>query len=231
MTDLRRSQFEVGQDIQATVKESANSYVPRNMERKQIGFAGLAVLLMLIVLTPAFGQVCGGSRRKVTLQYDEGVKQPEVVEYKLFYLMPKSDKEVGDEAQATFVSEFIYDDPNRRTGRFWRTYRRDTEFLKAPEKKAEDYINAYRHEDFKFIYESEYAKAYGDAHTAQLTGSFVKGEHYFDTQELDDTPFLMRVRADGFKTLYFISNFLGGCFRNIEHQVIKMEAVELRKKK
>lgn len=55
MTDLRRSQFEVGQDIQATVKESVNSYVPRNMERKQIGFAGFAALLMLIVLTPGSG--------------------------------------------------------------------------------------------------------------------------------------------------------------------------------
>lgn len=198
------------------------------MERKQIVFAGLASLLTLIVLTPAFGQYCGSSRRRVVLRYDTGVKQPESVEFRLFYLMPKGEKKAGYEEQAAFISEFLYGDPKRGAGRFWHTYRGDTEFLKAPEKKANDYVSAYRHEDFKFIYESAYAKIYGDEHAAELSGSFVKGEHYFRTNEMDDTTFIMRVRADGFKTLYFVSNFLGGCYGSGEYQAIRMEAVSSR---
>jgi hypothetical protein len=185
-----------------------------NLKNEPLGFC--IVVLIFGIVAPVFSQVCGGSVRRINLVYAAGVRPPSIVHYDLFYLMPRGESRVEYEEQAQFISEFLYGDRDARKGRFWVTYNQGTKFLPASADKAEAYINGYN--------AAEFARIADAGHGGQLSGTTSDGKVIFRTREMDDTTFILRLSANGFKTSYFVSNFLGGCFRGKPPHVIEMES-------
>lgn len=87
--------------------------------------------------------------------------------------------------------------------------------------KAEKYLKHYKLEDFEILYNA----VYKEDHSKQLKGEFRFGELTLKTGEMDITPFLMKISAEGFETLYFLSDFLGGCHNSGNKHLILMKAI------
>lgn len=181
------------------------------------------ILFLFVFLLPVsfiHGQACGKSKRTILLKFENGEKLPERVSYEMFYLAPKgTGADKNDQARlAKFLSEFLYDDANAKGNRFWSNYETDTPFLSVPKDKAERYIKDYKLEDFKDFYTIDYKKH----HLSQLKGEFKNGSLELLTEETDITPFIMRVRAERFETVYLLDSFLGGCFNNLPAQTVEI---------
>jgi hypothetical protein len=153
--------------------------------------------------------------------YEKGAIPPDKVEYELFYLEPRQPTDDLDE-RAEFVSEFLFGSKKAETGRFWMIYHDTTEFIEAPDDRAERYIAAYKLEGFSRFYDNPFH--YKD-HKEQLSGLAGKDRLTLKTSEMDDTVFLMRVRAPAFKPRYYVTNFLGGCRGDFRSPAIRMQAV------
>ena len=185
----------------------------------------LVLLLLLVAFQVSFaeGQACGKSVRTISLKYDSGQKPPAKVIYELFYLAPKNTgADYNDyERYVKFLSQFLYDNPETEKGRFWLGYETENPFVKVPAAKAENYLKKYKLEDFKDFYKNKWH----DNHLSQLRGSFINGSLKLETRETDITPFIMRVKAKKFETLYLLSSFLGGCFNSQLIQTIQMKTL------
>jgi hypothetical protein len=183
----------------------------------------LAFLLLIIAcqVSITYAQACGGSTRTISLKYEAGENAPLKVNYKLFYLAPKNTgAEKNDyERLRKFLSKFLYDNPDAEKYTFWSGY---DAFVKVPAEKAENYIKNYRLEDFKDFYTSQYK----EHHLSQINGSFSDGTLRLKTRETDTTPFIMQIKAGKYETLYLLSSFLGGCFREDEAQTIQMKRLK-----
>lgn len=186
--------------------------------------------ILLLICIVCFGvsfvhaQACGKSVRTISLEYPPDKKPAKKVSYELFYLAPKEDgsKYNDDEKMSKFLIDFLGDSTLK--GKFWGGY--EESFVSVPREKAEDYIKDYRLEDF----ESYYTNKWHDNHLPQLDGEFVDSVLKLETRETDITPFIMRIKADNYKTLYFVSSFLGGCFREDSVNQIKMQAIKSKPK-
>jgi hypothetical protein len=184
----------------------------------------LAFLLFLVAcqVSIAYAQACGGSTRTISLKYKAGENQPQKVGYELFYLAPKNTgAEKNDyERLRKFLSKFLYDDPDAEKYTFWGGY---DAFVKVPAERAENYLKDYRLEDFKDFYTNRY----NEHHLSQIKGSFSSdGTLRLKTRETDATPFIMQIKAGQYETLYLLSSFLGGCFRDNEVQTIEMKRLK-----
>jgi hypothetical protein len=183
----------------------------------------LAFLLFVVFCQASivYAQACGGSTRTISLKYEAGAKPPRQVGYQLFYLAPKNTgAEKNDyERLRKFLSKFLYDNPDAEKYTFWGGY---DAFVKVPPEKAENYIKDYRLEDFKDFYTNRY----NEHHLSQIKGSFSDGTLRLKTRETDATPFIMQIKAVRYETLYLLSSFLGGCFRDNEAQTIQMKRLK-----
>lgn len=181
--------------------------------------------ILLLICIICFGvsfvraQACGGSVRTVSLKYQTNKKPPEKVGYELFYLVPKDDASAFNDYEklSEFLAEFLGDETKKGI-RFWGGYGKENPFVNVPTKKAENYINDYKLEDFKLYYTIEYNKH----HLSQLKGNFEDGTLRLKTTEMDITPFIMKIKAENHETLYLLSSFLGGCFDYDAKQTIQM---------
>lgn len=175
--------------------------------------------LILFSNSIAQAQACGRSVRTIELEFAEKVEKPEKVSYELFYVAPKikSVNELWDEKTTKFVSKFYYGNPKKEKFQFWQTTYGTTEFLEVPKEKAEKYLQNYKLEDFKLIYEDDFH----NHHLSQLNGEFKDNKLKLKTSEMDNTPFLLKVSAKGFDTQYYLADFLGGCHRR-DKRIIKM---------
>lgn len=182
----------------------------------------LLISIICFSVSLVHAQACGRSVRTITLEYKAKEKPPKEVSYELFYLAPKEDgsKYNDNEKMAKFLSDFLNDSTLK--GNFWGGYGTGNPFVNVPVEKAENYIKNYNVEDFS----SYYTNKWHDNHLSQLKGEFVSGALKLETRETDITPFIMRIKAKNYKTLYLLSSFLGGCFNNREQQTIQMERVK-----
>jgi hypothetical protein len=185
------------------------------------------VLLLLLLSFPvsfAYGQACGKSVRTISLKFEANEKPPKKVSYELFYLAPKNTGADYNDYERTgkFLSQFLYDNPNAKDGKFWMGYETENPFINVPAQKAEDYIKTYKLEDFKDFYTNKWY----DNHLSQLKGSFADGILKLETRETDVTPFIMRIKAEKYETLYLLSSFLGGCFNSQPIQIVQMKPVK-----
>lgn len=180
-------------------------------------------LLIAFTFSTAKAQYCGGSYLNLELKFAENVKPPEKVNYELFYVLPKlkSVYEVGDQKTIEFVSKFYYGDSKKEKYQFWQLHHSDYNFLKVSPKTAGNYIKNYKLEDFEVVYKAFYQ----ERHYKQLKGEFSFNRLTLETGETDNTPFLMKISAEGFETLYFLSDFLGGCHRSGNRHPILMKAI------
>ena len=181
------------------------------------------ILLTVITVSTANAQYCGGSYLNIELKFEKTIKVPEKVDYELFYVLPKlkNANEIWDEKTIEFVSKFYYGNSKKEKYQFWNLSESKYDFLKVPAEKAEKYLKHYKLEDFEVIYK----EIYRDDHSKQLKGEFRFGRLTFKTSEMDITPFLLKISAEGFETLYFLSNFLGGCHNSGNKHLILMKAI------
>jgi hypothetical protein len=186
----------------------------------------LVLLLLLVSFQVSFtyGQACGGSIRTISLKFEANKKTPKKVSYELFYLAPKNTGAGYNdyERDAKFLSQFLYDDPKAKTNMFWGGYDDKDPFVTVPAEKAEKYIETYKLEDFKDFYTNKWH----DNHLSQLEGKFEKGTLRLETRETDITPFIMRIKAKKYETLYLLSSFLGGCFEGKPAQTVQMKPIK-----
>jgi len=186
----------------------------------------LIFLLLIISFQVSFiyGQACGRSTRIISLKFEANKKPAKKVTYELFYLARKnSGAGYNDyERDAKFLSQFLYDDPNAKTNMFWAGYDTENPFVIVPAEKAEKYIETYKLEDFKDFYTGEWR----EHHLSQLNGKFKKGVLKLVTGETDITPFIMRIKAKKYETLYLLSSFLGGCFNSKPVQTVQMKSIK-----
>ena len=179
------------------------------------------IIVSTCFFTPIYPQNCGSSTRTIQFDFPPEAKKPEKIFYRLFYLMPKradryiNVKQSPKEYQkvVTFLSNFIYGNPNPPNNRFWKTDK-ETEFIEIPAEKAQKYAYGFpgiaalygltNYKDFEGLLFQKH-------HLPQLQGNTCNGILYFETAEGDDTAFLMEVLAPDYEPLYFASNFLGGC--------------------
>ena len=178
-------------------------------------------LLTIFSISTVQAQYCGGSYLNLELKFEKNVKIPETVSYELFYVLPKLKKANGiwDEKTIEFVSKFYYGNSKKAKYHFWKFSESKYEFLKVSAKKAEKYLETYKLEDFEVVYKA----VYRDDHSKQLKGEFRFNSLKLETSEMDITPFLMKISAEGFETLYFLSNFLGGCHDSGNKHLILMK--------
>jgi hypothetical protein len=167
----------------------------------------VAIAALAVLATRTEAQYCGGSIRTIRLEYPKGTVPARSVNYQFFYLMPK--KREGWEKHQAMIAEFLYGDTKKfvswqRTG--------DSTFLEVPKEKAERYINSYKVEDFKYLYEDAWYKW----ETDQMVGKFDDGILKLQTGETNNTTYIMRVAARGFETQYLIGDFMGGCHEQYE---------------
>lgn len=186
------------------------------------------LIFLLFVSTFFFNTIypqnCGGSTRTIQFDFPSDAKKPEKIYYRLFYLMPKradryfNVKQSPKEFQkvVTFLSNFIYDNPNPPNNYFWIADK-ETKFIEIPAEKAQKYAygkpgiitdyafsQSYKYIDFEGL-------LFRKHHLPQLQGGTCNGILYFETTEGDNTAFIMEVLAPDYEPLYFVSNFLGGC--------------------
>lgn len=166
----------------------------------------LGITLLTVFALPAYAQYCGGSVRTIVLEYPKGSEPARSVSYQLFYLMPKKKADRRWDQQRAMIAEFLYGSPEKDVS--WGRSGDET-FLTVPAKKAEEYINNYRVEDFAYLYDDGWHKWEPDL----LVGKFDDGVLRLQTGETNSTTFIMRVTARGFETQYLLSDFLGGCHR------------------
>jgi hypothetical protein len=168
-----------------------------------------AVLVMLLTINGGvYAQACGHSVRTIRLEYPAVTKPVALVTYQLFYVAPKNDDNSDWKKRLEFISNFFYDSPTAKELPFWSALDDGEEFLKIPVVKAARYLKDYKLNDFQKIYSQQWH----DHHLSQLKGKFTKGTLELKTAEGDTTAFLMKVTARGYRTQYFLSDFLGGCF-------------------
>lgn len=179
------------------------------------------ILLTVFTFSTAKAQVCGGSYLNLELKFEENVKTPEKVNYELFYVLPKlkNASEIWDEKTIEFVSKFYYGDSKKEKYQFWKLSESKYKFLIVSPEKAENYLKNYKLEDFEVVYKS----VYKEDHNKQLKGEFRFNQLSLLTGEMDITPFLMKISAEGFETLYFLSNFLGGCHNSGNKHLVVMK--------
>lgn len=165
----------------------------------------LAVFCVVTLLASrANSQYCGGSTRTIRLEYAKGSVPARSVNYQLFYIMPKKSEAAEWGKQHELIAEFLYGSPKKQVS--WQRTT-DTTFLEVPKEKAEAYINAYKLEDFNYLYGNEWNKWESD----QMVGKFDDGVLKLQTGETNITTFIMRVTAKGYETQYLLSDFMGGC--------------------
>ena len=185
----------------------------------------LIFLLIVICLPVSFveGQACGSSTRRISLKYETGATPPAKVSYELFYLAPKNTgADYNDNARTSkFLSNFLYD-ADAKQNLFWAGYGEENSFVVVAAEKAENYIKNYKLEDFKDFYTYKFYTQ----HLSQLKGVFTDETLKLETRETDIVPFIMRIKADKYETLYFVSNFLGGCFNDRKAQTIQMKSIK-----
>lgn len=171
----------------------------------------LAAIILCTVTASAYGQACGGSVRSLQLEFPADVKTVPVANYNLYYVLPAGAKpeDLGDEKLSAHVSEFYYGDPKRGERYFWFGFDDRAPLLAVSAERADRFINNYKEEDHSNLFRTP--ESWRRHHQSQLAGAFKKGRLDLKTSETDDTPFLMRITADGYETLYFLSAFLGGC--------------------
>ncbi|MFT3743967.1 MAG: hypothetical protein QM785_06685 [Pyrinomonadaceae bacterium] len=161
-------------------------------------------MLLTVFAYHTNAQYCGGSIRTIRLEYPKGSTPARSVNYQLFYLMPKHKADRGWEKHQEFISEFLYGSPKKFVS--WRRSD-DTTFIEVPKDKAEAYINGYKLEDFKYLYEDAWHKWEPD----QMVGKFDEGILKLRTGETNDTTFIMRVTARSYEPQYLLGDFMGGC--------------------
>jgi hypothetical protein len=196
----------------------------------------LLIIVFVLINTNIFPQACGKSIRNIQFDFEKTAKKPEKIYYKLFYLLPKrADRYVGlqlsyeffrDDEKLAFLSPFIYDNPKPPNRYFWMTNDTETKFIEIPADKAIKYINVYKIKDFEGVLFGEW----WEHHLPQLWGNTCNGVLELKTSETDNVPFLMEVSAEGYENLYFVSNFLGGCF-NVVDGVKPFQHIQMRAKK
>ncbi|MEK7723727.1 MAG: hypothetical protein AAB336_05215 [Acidobacteriota bacterium] len=166
-------------------------------------------LLTILSTQTAIAQHCGGSYLNLELKFEKNTKIPETVSYELFYVLPKlkNTREIWDEKTIEFVSKFYYGDIKKGKYQFWKLSESKYEFLKVSPEKAEKYLKNYKLEEFEVVYKA----VYKEDHSKQLKGEFSFKRLTLKTGEMDITPFLMKISAGEFETLYFLSDFFGGC--------------------
>jgi hypothetical protein len=184
------------------------------------------IFLLLVILFPVslvYGQACGGSTRTILLKHEKGEKPPKKVSYELFYLAPKNTgADLNDYERTTkFLSKFLYDNENAEKKISWGGYDEENPFISVAAERAEKYIESYKLEDFKDFYTNRFYVH----HLRQLNGKFTDGTLKLETRETDVVPFIMRIKAGNYETLYFVSSFLGGCFEG-KVQTIEMKAAK-----
>jgi hypothetical protein len=179
----------------------------------------LLICIVSFSVSIVYAQACGKSVRTITLEYKPNEKPPKKVSYELFYLAPKEDgSKFNDyEKMSKFLTDFL-GDSTKGEHFFWAGYGDGNPFVNVPTEKAENYIKNYNVKDFS----SYYTNQWHDNHLSQLKGRFVNGVLKLETRETDITPFIMRIKAKNYETLYLLSSFLGGCFNNGEKQTIQM---------
>ena len=180
------------------------------------------ILLTIFTISTANAQSCGGSYLNLELKFEKNVKPPEKANYELFYVLPKlkNANEIWDEKTIELVSKFYYGDTKKEKYHFWNLSESKYEFLKVSPEKANQYLKNYKLEDFEVVYKA----VYREDHSKQLKGEFRFNQLSLLTGEMDITPFLMKISAQGFETLYFLSNFLGGCHDSGNKHLILMQA-------
>ena len=184
------------------------------------------VFLLLVLSFPVsfvYGQACGKSTRTISLKYEKNAKPAKKVGYELFYLAPKNTgADLNDyERTGKFLSKFLYDDGNDEKNIRWQGYGDGNMFIAVGSERAEKYIESYKLEDFKDFYTNRFYVH----HLQQLKGKFTDGTLKLETRETDVVPFIMRIKADNYETLYFVSSFLGGCFEG------KLQTIEMKSTK
>ena len=158
------------------------------------------------------------------MKFETNEKTPKKISYELFYLAPKNTGAGYNdyERDAKFLSKFLYDDPNAKTNMFWSGYDDENPFVIVPAEKAEKYIETYKLEDFKDFY----TNTWREHHLSQLSGKFENGVLKLVTGETDITPFIMRIKAKKYETLYLLSSFLGGCWGEKAVQTVQMKRIK-----
>jgi hypothetical protein len=184
----------------------------------------LLFLLLSIPVSFSYGQACGKSVRTISLKFEKSKNPPAEVGYQLFYLAPKNTgKEPNNyERTGNFLSQFLYDKPKAEGWKFWLGYDEKNPFIKVPAERAENYIKSYKLADFEDFYTNEWY----ENHLSQLKGNFSNGTLKLETRETDITPFIMRIKASKYETLYLLSSFLGGCFNRQPVQTIQMNLIK-----
>lgn len=146
----------------------------------------LVVFCILAFAGNNFAQACGRGYFKIELNVTD------TVNYQLFSVVPKnadySDKTIQKELAERFL-------PNSsESGFFWFSMPKVENFI------AEQFLIAYKAEDYKEIYEDSPTK-----------GTSKDGIIHLKTWEAYSQPFLLKLSAMNFKTTYYLGSFLGGC--------------------
>lgn len=180
--------------------------------------------LIAVQFSFSYAQACGKSERTISLKFGQKVKPLKKVSYELFYLAPKGTGAEYNNPERTgkFLLPFLDEKFVPNNNYFWENYKEESPFIKMPSTKAEKYLKTYKLLDFKDFYTNQWH----DNHLPQLKGNFNNGILKLETRETDITPFIMRIKAPKFETLYLVSSFLGGCFNGAPTQTIEMSLLK-----
>lgn len=166
-----------------------------------------AIFCAIFLVSDGISQNCGRGQLRVKFAFDKTANPPTEVKYQLYFVLPKNKAKVRDKEMFDFAARFYYGKPEKYPGYFWKKYDEQDFFLRVPKAKAEKYIKNYKTGDYQKL-----AAKFEEDFIKQLSGQSQYGEIVFKTFELEDMPLLMKAEADGFKTVYLLSNFWGGCF-------------------
>ncbi len=160
------------------------------------------LLVTLVCSVQVAAQACGGSIRTVTLTSNGKPLAGTEVKWELFYARPVDVTDDDVEKLAVFVSE-LAGDQTPRQGSFWF---RDV--IDIPDHAATKYLESYNDSAFEAV-----AERFGHE-KAGFQGVTQSGKIHFKTGEMDNSPFLLKLTAKGYRDRFVVSAFLGGCYRS-----------------
>jgi len=159
----------------------------------------LFLLLIVPGATAAEGQACGGSEKPIFIYVRAGfaLQNPR---YELFSVSPTG-HEYNDGYVANFLSRTFFPEKEANPANFWVTQ----SLVVAPD-RAETFLKTYKPADY------DPKPNHLPIKREQLSGPASDGVIIFQTGELYNFPYLLKIFADNRKPVYILGAHLGGCY-------------------